>query len=85
MNQDQASESKLVHEIEASNDVIDMMELWLNKAKEAKAVKNHITVVDPSSEINYKKILFKSLNPKKIRKVETIVKDLMNLDVNDSK
>lgn len=62
-----------------------MLELWLNKAKEAEVVRDHITVVEPYGEIGYKKILIKNLNPEKIRKVESIVNDWMNLDATDSK
>lgn len=66
-------------------EVIDMVELWLNKAKEVKAMRDHINVVEQSNGACYKNILFKNLNPEKIKKVETIVKYLMNLDVTDSK
>lgn len=69
MNQDQTSRNKLVQEIEASNEVIDMLELWLNKAKEVEAIRDHITVVEPSGGTSYKKILITNLNPGKIRNV----------------
>ena len=61
-----------------------MLELWLNKVKEAEVVRDHISIVEPSGRMGYKKILFKNLNPEKIRKVETIMKNLMNLNVTDS-
>lgn len=57
-----------------------MLELWLNKANEAEAVRDHVVVVEPSGGTCYKKILIKNINPKNIRKIEAIVKDLMNLD-----
>lgn len=84
MNQDQANGRKLFQEIEASKEVIDMMELWLSKAKEAEVVSDHIIVVEPSGGIGYKKILIKNHNPKNIRKLEDIEKYLMNLDAIDS-
>lgn len=71
------SGNKLTHDIEASKEVIDMMELWLNKIKEVEAIRDHISVVEPSGGTSYKKILFKNLNPEKIRKVDAIVKYLM--------
>lgn len=61
-----------------------MLSLWLNKAKEVKAVMDHNTIVETSGGTSYKKILIKNLNPEKIRKVEAIMKNLMNLDATDS-
>ena len=78
------SGNKLIHGIEASNEVIDMVELWFNKAKEAEYVRDHITVIEPFSGTGYKKILFKNINPEKMKKVEAIVNDLMNLNVTNS-
>lgn len=60
-----------------------MLQLWLNKAKEVEVVRDHITIVESSGEISYKKILIKNLNSEKIRKVEDIMKNLMNLDATD--
>lgn len=71
---------KLVHKIKVTKKVIDMLELWLNKAKEVEVVRDHISVFKLSGVTSYKKILFKSLNLEKIRKVQAIVKNLMNLD-----
>lgn len=62
-----------------------MLELWLNKPKEATEVRNNIIVVEPSGGIDTKKLLIKNLNPENIRKIEAIVKDLLNLYANDSK
>lgn len=78
------NDSKLVHEIGVTKGVINMLELWLNKDKEAEVVRDYISIVEPSGRTGYKKILFKNLNPEKIRKVETITKNLMNLDATDS-
>ncbi|CAI8594408.1 unnamed protein product [Vicia faba] len=64
MNQNQAGASKLVQEIDASNEVIDILELWLNKAKEAQEVKNKILVVEPDDGKGYKKILIKNMTLK---------------------
>lgn len=68
-----------------------MLELWLNKAKEVEAVRDLITVVEPSGPIvepsgqtYYRNILFNNLNPEKIRTMKAIVKDLMNLNISDS-
>lgn len=83
MNQDQASGIKLVHETIASKKVIDMLELWLNKAREAKVVRDHIFIVESSGGMGYKKILIKNLNREKIRKIKDIANDLMNLDASD--
>lgn len=76
--------NKLIREFEASKEVINMVKLWLNKSKEAEVVRDHISVVELSSGTSYKKILFRNLNPEKIKKVEAIVKYLMNLDATDS-
>lgn len=45
---------------------------------------DHISVVEPSGGMGYKKILFENLNPEKMRKVEAIVKGLMNMDATNS-
>lgn len=74
------SESKLAHEIKVTKRVIGILELWLNKSKEVEVIMDHISVVQPSGGITYTKILFKNLKPKKIRQVEAIVKDLINMD-----
>lgn len=60
-----------------------MLELWLKKTKETEVVRDHRKVVEPSGGIGYKKILINNLNPKKIRNIEAIMKDIMNLDVTD--
>lgn len=78
------SGNKLIHEIEASKEVIYMVELWLNKAKEAEVVMDHISVVEPFGGTCYKKILFMNLNPERIKNIEAIAKYLMNLDATDS-
>lgn len=57
--------NKLVHEIEVIKSVIDMLELWLNKAKKAEVVRDQIIVVEPSGGSGYKKTLFKNFNPKR--------------------
>lgn len=77
------SENKLTHEIEASKEVIDMVELWLNKAKEPEPARDHISVIGPRGGAGYKKIIFKNINPEKIKKLKTIVKYLMNFDATD--
>lgn len=59
-----------------------MVELWLNKDKETGSVRDHIIVVEPSDRIGYKKILFKNINPEKM-KVKAIMNYLMNMDVTD--
>lgn len=61
-----------------------MVELWLNKAKEAEVVMDHISVVEPFGGTCYKKILFMNLNPERIKNIEAIAKYLMNLDATDS-
>lgn len=76
--------NKLIHKVQNTKKVIDMVELYFNKAKEVESVRDHITVVESSDEIRYKKILLKNLNPKKMNKIEAIMNDLMNLDVTDS-
>lgn len=53
MNKYQASGSKLVYEIEASKEVIDMLELWLNKANETREVKKYILIVETSGGIGH--------------------------------
>ncbi|CAI8588761.1 unnamed protein product [Vicia faba] len=60
-----------------------MLELWLNKSKESQEVKNSISVVEPADGTDSKKILIKNLNLERIKKINAIVKDLMNLDVSD--
>ena len=61
-----------------------MFELWLNKAKEVGVVRDHISVIEPSGGIDSKKILFKNLNLEKMKKIQAIMKDLMNMDATDS-
>ena len=60
-----------------------MFELWLNKTKKSKVFRDHISVVELSGGTDYEKILFKNLNSEKMRKVEAIIKDLMNRDATD--
>lgn len=80
MNQDQASGIKIFHEIEALEEVIDMLELWLNKVDEARELKKCISIVETSGGNATKNILVKNMNVEHIRKVKDIVNDLMNMD-----
>lgn len=84
MNQNQIEGSKLVQETEASNEIVDMLKLWLNKAKKSREVKDNISVGESSGGTGSKKILIKNLNLEKIKKIEAIVKDVMNLYASDS-
>lgn len=61
-----------------------MIELWLNKAKEVEDLRKHLTIVESSNGIGFKKIMIKNLSLEKIRNIKVIVKDLMNLGESDS-
>lgn len=70
----QSSRSIPIKEIEDPKDIGDMIESWLNKAKEAGDVRNNITIIEPSSGTPYtKKIIITNLNHDKIRKIEVVV------------
>lgn len=69
-----SSGSVLVKEFEIVKDVGDMLESWLNKAKEVEDVRNNITIVKPSSGTSdSKKIMISNLNPEKIKNIETTI------------
>lgn len=65
-----SSESLPVKIIKVPKDVGDMLESWLNKAKEARGVRNNITIIEPSGGTpDTKKIMITNLNTEKIRKI----------------
>lgn len=66
----QSSGSAHVKEIQVPKDVSDMLESWLNKAKEAGDVMNNITIVEPSGGTSGpKKTMISNLHPEKIRRI----------------
>lgn len=79
----QSSGSVPVKEIEVPKNVGDMLESWLNKAKEVGDVRNNIIVVETSGgTYGTKKIMIKNLNHGNMRKIQVVVTKLM--ETNDS-
>lgn len=81
----QSSGSVHIKKIEIPKDVSDLLESWLNKAKEFGYVRNNITIVEPSGGTpGTKKIMITNLNHEKIRKIEVVLEELMETSNSES-